>query len=217
MTMRLDYALYGLGIVLFALTAITFALVAETDGRSVYAISTAIVGVISLGGGYFLRPKAATVPVDQTAVPAQSVAAAEPAPVEQTVVPVVEEPKTEGQVAEAPVVEAPIAEPLPIQGALVVDAPKTLVVAEAQPKTQIVALAAEVPVVEAETQVAPAAKLEFVQIRSISEKRAEQLKANGISTLEELANANALDLAAKLNVSPKIVKMWIGSAKKLAK
>jgi hypothetical protein len=216
MTMRLDYALYGLGIVLFALTAITFALVAENEGRSLYAISTAIVGVISFGGGYFLRPKATAVHEDQTVVPAPS-AVTEPAPVEQAAVPVAEAPKIEVQVAEAPTVEAPIAEPSTIQGVLVVDASKTLVVAEAQPETQIVALEAKVPVLEAETQPAPAAKLEFMQIRSISEKRAEQLKANGICTLKELANANALDLAAKLNVSPKIVKMWIGSAKKLAK
>ena len=103
---------------------------------------------------------------------------------------------------------------------LTIDAPKTLVVAEVQPAPQTVAPAAELSMVEAAEatkQVAPAAKLEFAGIRSINEKRAEQLKANGINNLRELSNADALDLAAKLNVSPKIVKMWIGSAKKLAK
>jgi predicted flap endonuclease-1-like 5' DNA nuclease len=58
-------------------------------------------------------------------------------------------------------------------------------------------------------------KSEFSRIRGIGEKRATELKANGINTIEDLANASPEDLAAKLNVSPKIVKMWIGSAKKL--
>jgi predicted flap endonuclease-1-like 5' DNA nuclease len=57
----------------------------------------------------------------------------------------------------------------------------------------------------------------FTQIRGISDKRAAQLKEHGITTYEQLANASADELAAKLGVSPKIVKMWIGSAKKLTK
>lgn len=58
---------------------------------------------------------------------------------------------------------------------------------------------------------------ELTQIRGISKARAEQLKANGIETLKALSEASPEALAEKLQVSPKIVKMWIGSAKKLAK
>jgi predicted flap endonuclease-1-like 5' DNA nuclease len=94
-------------------------------------------------------------------------------------------------VVEAPKVEAPPAE--------------TTVVAEPQPPAQI------------PTPVSEAPAMEFTQIRGISQNRATQLKANGINNIQELANANAADLATKLNVSPKIVKMWIGSAKKQIK
>lgn len=220
--MRLDYALYGLAVVLFVLTGITFALVAETDVRNVYAISTALVGIISLGGGYFLRPKATKVSADETANPPPPVLATVPA--QQTAL-VVEASKIEAPLAEAPKVEALIKEQSPIQAAIVAEAPKVeavepkvsaeepIVAESVTPATEVVSGEPK----EAATQASPSAKLEFAEIRSISEKRAEQLKANGISTLRELANADALELAAKLNISPKIVKMWIGSAKKLAK
>jgi len=58
---------------------------------------------------------------------------------------------------------------------------------------------------------------ELIQIRGINKARADQLKANGITTFKALAGASADDLAAKLEVSPKIMKMWIGSAKKRVK
>ena len=57
----------------------------------------------------------------------------------------------------------------------------------------------------------------FSQIRGINQNRASQLQANGINTLADLAKASSEDLAEKLSISPKIVKMWIGSAKKLLK
>ena len=227
--MRLDYALYGLAILLFAITAITFTLVSEQDGRLIYAVSTAVVGLLSVGGGYFLRPKATAAAPVQTTVPTPQAAHAEP--VQQTAAPVVENPHIDAQIVEAPKIETSIVEVSPIQTALAVEAPKVespavevAVVAETQPAAPVVEFPADVPVVKAEIS-APAveapqaatAKLEFTPIRGISEKRAEQLKANGINTIEELANASAVDLAAKLNVSPKIVKMWIGSAKKLLK
>ncbi len=43
------------------------------------------------------------------------------------------------------------------------------------------------------------------------------LKAVGISTVEELAEASAEDLAAKLKVSPKFTEKWIENARKLVK
>ena len=181
--MRLDYALYGLAIVLFAVSAVSFFAVSEQDGQILYVVSTAVVGLLSAGTGYVSRPKA------------QASAAVQPAASEPQAV--IAEPVQQTATVEVPVVEAPI-------------------VIEVQPAAQVVAP----PAVEAAPQAAPAAisaTSELTQIRGINSKRAEQLKANGISNIEELAIASAEDLAAKLNVSPKIVKMWIGSAKKLPK
>ena len=226
--MRLDYPLYGLAIVLFALTAITLTLVLDQDVKLIYAVSTAVVGFLSVGGGYFLRPKTTAAAPVQTASSTLQIAAEQ---AQQTAVPVVENPQIDAQIVEAPKIETSIVEASPIQTALAVEAPKVespaveaAVVAEAQPAAPVVESPADVSVVKAEISAsaveAPQAgsatsKLEFTQIRGI--RRAEQLKANGINTIEELANASAVDLAAKLNVSPKIVKMWIGSAKKLSK
>jgi predicted flap endonuclease-1-like 5' DNA nuclease len=70
----------------------------------------------------------------------------------------------------------------------------------------------EKPVTSAE--VAPP-KLELTQVKGIKEKRAGQLKALGINSVEDLARASAEDLAAKLKISPKIVGRWIEDARKL--
>jgi len=60
-------------------------------------------------------------------------------------------------------------------------------------------------------------RLRLTKIRGIGEKRAGQLKAGGINNLMDLANASPKDLAAKLNVSPKMTGRWIDSAKQLTK
>ncbi|MDH7477815.1 MAG: helix-hairpin-helix domain-containing protein [Candidatus Bathyarchaeota archaeon] len=59
--------------------------------------------------------------------------------------------------------------------------------------------------------------LELTQVKGIKEKRAGQLKAVGINSVEDLATASAKDLAAKLKISPKIVERWIDDAQKLVK
>jgi predicted flap endonuclease-1-like 5' DNA nuclease len=58
-------------------------------------------------------------------------------------------------------------------------------------------------------------KVALTEVKGIGEKRAEQLKALGVNSVEELANASAKDLAAKLKISPKITGKWIDNAKKL--
>ncbi|MDI6690742.1 MAG: helix-hairpin-helix domain-containing protein [Candidatus Bathyarchaeota archaeon] len=58
--------------------------------------------------------------------------------------------------------------------------------------------------------------LELTQVKGIKEKRAGQLKAVGINSVEDLAKASAEDLAAKLKISPKIIERWIEEAKKLS-
>lgn len=68
----------------------------------------------------------------------------------------------------------------------------------------------EKPVVEA-----PPPKVGLTEVKGIGEKRAQQLQALGINSVEELAKASAKDLARKLKVSPKITERWIESAKRL--
>ncbi len=214
--MRIDYALYGLAIVLFALTAITLAYVGLSEGF-LYAAATAIVGLLALGGGYFLRPKAtppATVQTTATEAPepdsASTIATAEP--VQQIGGPIVEAPATTIQVASK--TETPLAEATRTQVVSIAELPKAKTPPTEGPP---VAIAPPNHPVESATPAAPSGKSEFTKIRGISENRAQQLKAVGIETVKDLANASASDLAEKLNVSPRIVKMWIGTAKKLAK
>ena len=77
----------------------------------------------------------------------------------------------------------------------------------------------EKPVVEeASTMVtSPAVTVELTLVKGIGEKRATQLKALGINSVDELAKASAKSVAKKLKISPKIVDKWIGSAKELVK
>lgn len=74
------------------------------------------------------------------------------------------------------------------------------------------------PIAPPETKLqesAPLAPQELAKVRGIGAKRAEELKAIGISNMQELANASPSDLATRLNVSPRIAKLWIGQAKRL--
>ena len=56
---------------------------------------------------------------------------------------------------------------------------------------------------------------ELTKVKGIGVKRADQLKALGINSIRDLANASAKDLAAKLEISPKITTRWIENAKAL--
>jgi len=69
--------------------------------------------------------------------------------------------------------------------------------------------------VETVVEVAPP-KVELTKVKGIGEKRAQQLKALGISSVEHLAKASATDIAEKLKISPKITERWIENAKNLA-
>jgi predicted flap endonuclease-1-like 5' DNA nuclease len=63
----------------------------------------------------------------------------------------------------------------------------------------------------------PVAKLELTQIKGIGEKRAAQLLSNGVTSVVDLANCDATDLAKKLKISPKFVEKWVAAAKKKIK
>jgi predicted flap endonuclease-1-like 5' DNA nuclease len=77
---------------------------------------------------------------------------------------------------------------------------------------------APIPVLTPQPVETPASmEIDLVQVKGIGEKRVAQLKALGIDSIDALANASAEDLAKNLTISPKITRMWIGSAKKLKK
>jgi predicted flap endonuclease-1-like 5' DNA nuclease len=59
--------------------------------------------------------------------------------------------------------------------------------------------------------------IELTQVKGIGEKRATQLKAIGINSVDDLAKASAEDIAKKLQISSKITGKWIASAKELVK
>jgi predicted flap endonuclease-1-like 5' DNA nuclease len=80
------------------------------------------------------------------------------------------------------------------------------------------------PVVQAETavQAGPAVEvkppsLRLLDVKGIKDKRARQLKALGINTVEDLAEASAEDLAAKLKIAPYFTRRWIENAKEILK
>ena len=218
MTMRLDYALYGVAIILFILTAIILGTITNQNGGLIYGSLAAILGIIAIGCGYFLKPITAktklTIP---TEVPKPKVPSPEP---EQKTMTVPETSKTE----------------------IMIEEPKPLVVPPSRDETKIVTTSSEqtisaeisqTPQMSTPTVTAPIVLPEdetkteecavdarangLAQIKCISSKRAEQLNSIGISSIEDLAKASSSELAAKLQVSEKIVKMWIGSARKVAK
>jgi predicted flap endonuclease-1-like 5' DNA nuclease len=62
-----------------------------------------------------------------------------------------------------------------------------------------------------------AATMELTQMKGIGEKRAAQLKALGVNSVDDLSKASATAIAKELKISPKIVDKWIDSAKELVK
>ena len=56
---------------------------------------------------------------------------------------------------------------------------------------------------------------ELTQVKGIKAKRAVQLKALGINNAQDLSNASASDLAAKLKIASYFTEQWIENAKKL--
>ena len=167
--MRLDYSLYVLAVVFFLIAAVSFAMVVEQSDRNLWVVITVVLGLLSIGLGYYERPKA------KAAAPQPAVS-----------VPQVAMPQTPPVTA----VEAPKEEKVEITMETPTPAP---------------ALAPAAPTIE------------LTQVKGIGEKRAAQLKAIGINSVDELAKASAEDVAKKLKISPKIVEKWIAGAKELVK
>src|SRR3989304_2637625 len=166
--MRLDYMLYGLAAVFFLITAVSFVMLTEQPNeRNLWVVATVVLGLLSIGLGYYQRQKA-RVEARQPAAPTPQVTTVE-APKEE---------KVEAAIQATPVAPAP--EP-------------TITPPSAAPT------------------------IELTQVKGIGEKRAAQLKAIGINSVDELAATSAEDIATKLKISPKIVEKWVAGAKELVK
>jgi predicted flap endonuclease-1-like 5' DNA nuclease len=217
MTMRLDYALYGIAIILFIMTGGIFVSVSEQTGGIIYGSLTAILGVISLGCAYFLKPVYQKKSTSQPQVTPTKTTIPEP---EKQPTIAAETPKAEDMIEVikptevAPKVETPLPKTSTMEHSIVIQPPQTIQMTK--PETAKSPTEPETASNLEECAVDTAAN-GLAQIKCISAKRAEQLNANGIKTVEDLAKASSSELAAKLQVSEKIVKMWIGSAKKLVK
>ena len=164
--MRLDYTLYALAALLLIITIVPFVVTiegVESEARSLWVVTTVVLGLLSIGLGYSQRPK----------TKAQACQPAAPTPQE-----------TMPQTKPATTVEAP----------------------------------GETATVKTAPAVAtPTATTDLTQVKGIGEKRATQLKALGINSVDDLSKASAKAIAKKLKISSKIVNKWIDSAKKLVK
>jgi|Deesub1362B_J571_1020462.scaffolds.fasta_scaffold22131_2 predicted flap endonuclease-1-like 5' DNA nuclease len=96
--------------------------------------------------------------------------------------------------------------------------PAETAIIESTPEIAQAAATVEKPtIVEKTTVTVETPMSQLTQVKGIGAKRAEQLKDLGINSVEDLANASAKELAAKLKISPKITKRWITNAKELTK
>jgi predicted flap endonuclease-1-like 5' DNA nuclease len=57
----------------------------------------------------------------------------------------------------------------------------------------------------------------LLDVKGIKEKRARQLNAIGINTVEDLSKASVEDLAARLKIAPYFTGKWIENAKEILK
>jgi len=91
------------------------------------------------------------------------------------------------------------------------------VVPESTPSVPVQPLATVPVSTTALVEVPHPATIDLKEVRGIGEKRAAQLKALGINSVNDLAKASTEDLATKLKVSPKIVEKWVAGAKEIVK
>ena len=207
--MRLDFTLYGLAIVLFLVAVAAFFVFSENEFQIIFTLSATLLGLVCVTTGYFVRPKLQKTPQMQTTVSTQPQTQPEETPKAEASTEA-EKPKNEVPITitESPVEkQLPPEEPKMLAGKTTNETP---VLSAPEPEPQLS------PPVEVLALTAPAPNVtsDLTQIRGINSARAEQLKAYGIGSISELARASPEELAAKLSVSPKIVKMWVGSAKK---
>jgi predicted flap endonuclease-1-like 5' DNA nuclease len=199
--MRSDYLLYLLAVVFFLIAATSVALVADETGKTLWATGAIILGLVSAGLGYYQRPKPRI-----AAAPTPEVQPSELGDSHVRESHIAESAEKHAEPVAAPVSTTPV----PMQE----PAPTPVLTPEPTPTTAPAPAETAAPV----TVEAPAPpERELMAVKGINEKRAAQLKALGIDSIDDLAKASAEDLAKNLLLSPKIARMWIGSAKKLQK
>lgn len=208
--MRSDYALYIVAAFFFILTTMSAILIVEAE-RNLWMVSTAVLGLLSVGLGYYQRPKAfmPSQKVQQAAEISEAIAGPEPqAEPLEVASPVVEVPPVEEkpEVHATPEIEVPPPTETPVQPP-VIETQSTI-----EETAAIEAQVVETNPAEAIHQVAISP---LTEVKGIGERRAAQLNALGINTVEELAQASPEDLARKLKISPKIVAKWVDNAKKI--
>ena len=207
--MRLDYGLYIVAALLFTITVFSAVLIAETE-RNLWVITTFALGILALGMGVYQRPRATAstqLPPPAVTEPAKVEMATQEMQAETIQVPVEEKIEVKVDKIEAPVQAAPIIEVPPV-----LEAPVQPSMLEAPQIIQLAAPQAAEPIPAVIVVESPLTK-----IKGIGEKRANQLNALGINTVDELAKASAQDIANSLKISSKIVDKWVAGAKDLIK
>jgi predicted flap endonuclease-1-like 5' DNA nuclease len=200
--MRLDYVLYAVAIVFFIVT-IT-AIVYSTAVESVWVVSTVVIGLAFIGVGYTQRPRPAAAPVVTASAPSPPFSPPQPQqdqvqPPQQQQVEIQQQPEPVQQAEQQPSeVTTAIAQPT-----------VTDVVKVEEPKPAVE------PIVEPAVEPVQAMAGGLTDVKGIGEKRASQLRALGILSIEDLSKASAKDLAAKLKISPKITDKWIQNAREI--
>jgi predicted flap endonuclease-1-like 5' DNA nuclease len=107
------------------------------------------------------------------------------------------------QITAAPIQQPPI-EPLPVS-----NEPQPV-----EPTITITQQPQESPIIQTETApIQQPAESPLTKVKGIGEKRAAQLNALGIKTVDDLAKASVDEIAKSLKVSPKIVAKWVEGAK----
>jgi predicted flap endonuclease-1-like 5' DNA nuclease len=201
--MRLDYTLYALAVVFFAITIVSAVSLTGTD-QTIWIVTSGLLGILSLSLGFIQRPKSTT----QTNQPSPTPATATPAP-QPTETATVEAQKEEEKsppptvpATETPAIETPVASIPVVQEPVATEVQPPM---PEQPANPVASQEANEPSIEHA----------LTEVSGIGEKRASQLKALGINSVDDLAKASIEDLAKSLKTSPKIVAKWVASAKQL--
>jgi predicted flap endonuclease-1-like 5' DNA nuclease len=87
-------------------------------------------------------------------------------------------------------------------------------------RTEVTQVKQEIKMEEKKIEPSPVIEIkpathELLEVKGIKDKRALQLKAVGINTVEDLAKASATDLATKLKIAPYFTGKWIENAKQM--
>lgn len=185
--MRSDYVLYILAVLFFLAAVASAALVVEFGERILWITITVILGIISLSFGYYYRPRVKTLTTEIPKI----------------------EPTSD--VGDAHVREAHLEESVEKH----VEPTDTPVSTTSIPMQNTAPVSLPTPVATVE----PAAPVEnaLTEVKGIGPKRAAQLNAQGINTVDDLSRASPEDLANSLAISPKITQKWVQGAKELQK